>query len=173
MTLLHGWLNDLLGLDLTPAELGLRQMAFRALIIFPCALAMTRLAGKRFLGRSAGFDVVLAIVLGSVISRGINGQAAFFPTIGVGFVLVLLHRAVALVTMRSHSLALLLKGRDSLLVRDGQIDAEKLRGVEFTEADLLENLRLHGVGSPAEVAEARLERNGQLSVLKKSPPSGT
>jgi uncharacterized membrane protein YcaP (DUF421 family) len=166
---LHSWLNDVLGLDQTGSNLGVAQMAARAIVLFPCALAMTRLAGKRFLGRSAAFDVVLAIVLGSVISRAINGQAAFFPTIGVGFVLVLLHRIVAMASSRWHGLSVLLKGREAMLIRNGQVDRTKLREVEFSDDDLLENLRLEGLGSPAEVAEARLERNGHVSVLKKKP----
>jgi uncharacterized membrane protein YcaP (DUF421 family) len=39
---------------------------------------------------------------------------------------------------------------------------------KITNDDLDENLRLHGnIASPADVAEARLERNGAVSVVKK------
>ena len=165
----YGWLNELLGLDVAGSELRFRHMAWRAVIVFPTALAMTRLAGKRFLGRSAGFDVVLAIILGSVISRAINGQAPFFPTLGAGFVLVLLHRAIAMLTVRSHWISVLVKGRDCVLIRDGKLDRRALRKAEFSEDDLLENIRLRGgVHDWKDVAEARLERNGQISVVPKN-----
>jgi uncharacterized membrane protein YcaP (DUF421 family) len=165
--LYHG-LTQLLGLDRTAAELSVAQMALRALVVFPCALVMTRHAGKRFLGRSAGFDIVLAIIFGSVISRAINGQAGFFPTLGAALVLVLCHRLIAIATLRSHFFSVLIKGRDCVIIRDGSIDQDKLRQAEFTPDDLLENLRLRGnVSEIADVAEARLERNGQISVVHR------
>jgi uncharacterized membrane protein YcaP (DUF421 family) len=168
MDTLSHWLTELLGLDRSAADLDFGQMAARAIVLFPCALVMTRVAGKRFLGRSAGFDIVLAIVLGSVISRAINGQAAFFPTLGAGFVLVLFHRLIAIATCRSHFFSVFIKGRDCLIVRDGRVDHAKLRQAEFTHDDLLENLRLRGnVGAISDVAEARLERNGQISVVHR------
>lgn len=171
MDALYHWLNELLGLDRTAADLSLAQMALRALFVFPCALVMTRLAGKRFLGRSAGFDIVLAIIFGSVISRAINGQAGFFPTLGAALVLVLFHRLIAIATLRSHFFSVLIKGRECVIIRDGRIDQDKLRQAEFTPDDLLENLRLRGnVGDITEVAEARLERNGQISVVHRRKP---
>lgn len=169
MHAVYSQFSDVLGLDLPPAHLSLTQMALRGVVVLLASLVMVRCAGRRFLGRNAGFDVVLAIVLGSVVSRAINGQAAFFPTLGAGFVLVFLHRLLAIVSCRSHVLSRLLKGRDRLLIRDGQIDYVALRAAEFSEDDLLENLRLRGnVASARDVAEARLERNGQISVVLKS-----
>lgn len=163
------WLSDVLGLDIPPSDLDLGEMSARAVVVLLATLLMVRVAGRRFLGRNAGFDVVLAIVLGSVVSRAINGQAAFFPTLGAGFVLVLVHRLLAVVACRSHFISRLLKGADWMLVRDGQIDYAALRRAEFSEDDLLENLRLRGnIASVHEVAEARLERNGQISVIPKS-----
>lgn len=168
MPSVYSWFSDVLGLDISPADLSLTQMAARAVVVLLASLLMVRCAGRRFLGRNAGFDVVLAIILGSVVSRAINGQAAFFPTLGAGFVLCLFHRVLAVAGCRSHLMSRLLKGRDHLLIRDGRIDHAALRRAEFSEDDLLENLRLRGnVGSPQEVVEARLERNGQISVVLK------
>jgi len=166
---MHEFLNDWLGLDVSVMALTWTQLCARTVVVFAFGLLLVRLADRRFLGRNAGFDVVLAIVLGSVVSRAINGQAAFFPTLGAGFVLVLLHRLLAIVSCRSHVVSRLLKGSDCLLIRDGQIDRVALRRAEFSEDDLLENLRLRGnVASAEDVAEARLERNGQISVVLKS-----
>lgn len=165
----YSWFSDMLGLDTPPADLSFTQMALRGVVVLLASLVMVRCAGRRFLGRSAGFDVVLAIVLGSVVSRAINGQAAFFPTLGAGFVLVFLHRLLAIVSCRSHLASRLLKGSDCLIIRNGQIDYAALRRAEFSEDDLLEHLRLRGnVASPKDVAEARLERNGQISVVLRS-----
>jgi uncharacterized membrane protein YcaP (DUF421 family) len=55
-----------------------------------------------------------------------------------------------------------------VLVRNGQIEIDELARSRMSVDDLDENLRLNGnVGNASEVREARLERNGTISVVKK------
>ena len=55
-----------------------------------------------------------------------------------------------------------------VLVRDGRPVFAAMRGADISEDDLDENLRLHAnIAKVSEVAEARLERNGQISVVKR------
>src|SRR3954466_8183222 len=89
-------LDQVLGLHVSAADLTLAQMSARAMVVFVAGLIIVRAADRRFLGRNAGFDVLLAVVLGSVLSRGINGQANFFPTLGASVLLVILHRVVSM-----------------------------------------------------------------------------
>lgn len=164
---LQVYFDRLLGLHTQAHELEFSQMAFRALVVFVFGVFIARLADRRVLGHNAGFDIMLLVVLGSVLSRGINGQAAFFPSLGASLVLIMLHHVVASLTFHSHWFSNLVKGGPRLLVRDGKIDREALRRSKFTEDDLNENLRLNGgVQGAADVAEARLERNGSVSVVK-------
>jgi uncharacterized membrane protein YcaP (DUF421 family) len=162
------WFSELLGLGLNSSTLDPLQTAARAVVVFLCSLILVRIADRRFLGRSAGLDIVLAIIFGSVMSRAINGSAPLGSTLSAGLMLAVLHRVLAFIACRSHLLSVILKGRDRLLVRDGQIDHAQLRRADFSADDLLENLRLRGnVGQPQDVAEARLERNGQISVVRR------
>ena len=111
--------------------------------------------------------IMVAVVLGSVLSRAINGQSAFFPTLGVSALLVALHHLLATLAFHSHGLSQLVKGRARVLVRDGKIDPDAMRRSKITHDDLDENLRLHGnIRQLEHVAEARLERNGSVSVVK-------
>ena len=168
VTTVTPFLDDWLGLQLPADELGFSHMAWRSLVVFLFSVLLMRVGVKRLLGHNAAMDVMLAVILGSVLSRAINGQADFFPTLGAGLVLVLLHRLLAMASLRSHWVSLFAKGRDRVLVRQGQVDREALRHATMTEDDLLENLRLHGnIGSAAEAEEARLERNGTVSVIKR------
>ena len=64
------------------------------------------------------------------------------------------------------------KGTDDIVIENGVVNQETLRRNDFSERDLLENLRLHGVESPAEVRSARIERNGDVSVVRGKPPNG-
>lgn len=162
-------LDTLLGLSLEAKDLGFGHMAARALVVFACGVILARVADRRMIGHNAGFDIVLMVVLGSVLSRGINGQAAFFPTLGASAVLVLLHHLVAMLALRWGWFSKLLKGAPRTLVRDGRIDRAELKRNKITDEDLDENLRLNGgVRDASEVAEARLERNGSVSVVKKN-----
>jgi uncharacterized membrane protein YcaP (DUF421 family) len=161
-------LDRLLGLGLRADELTFAHMAARTFVVFLFAIALMRVGEERMLGKNAGFDVMLGVILGSVLSRGINGQAAFYPTLGASLVLVLIHRLVAWASLYSHLVSLFAKGRERVLVRDGRIDQAELRRAMMTKDDLLENLRLHGnVNDFAQVQEARLERNGTVSVVKR------
>ncbi|MDB6114227.1 MAG: putative rane protein [Lacunisphaera sp.] len=165
---LSSTLDRWLGLHVAAADLTFAQMAGRTLIVFLVGLILVRVADRRFLGRNAGFDVLLGIVLGSVLSRAINGQASFFPTLGVAALLVILHRLVSMLAARSDWFSKLLKGNARVLVRAGRAEAEELRRCNFSRDDLEENLRLHGnLAHTTEVGEARLERNGEVSVVPR------
>jgi uncharacterized membrane protein YcaP (DUF421 family) len=160
--------DQALGLHLKADELQLNHMAWRALVVFLVSITLVRMGDKRSLGRNAAFDAVLVIIFGSVMSRGINGQARFFPTLGAGFVLIALHWIVATLAVYSHGVSLFAKGRDRVLVRDGQMDRDAMRRSKVTEDDLYESLRARGkVSSIADVKEARLERNGEISVVPR------
>lgn len=159
--------THLLGLDVGPAELSFGQMAARAVVVFMWILVLLNVADLRLVGKISGSDALSLVVLGSILSRAINGQAAFFPTLGVSGLLVLLHRGLMAVAYHSHWISLMAKRRDTVLVRNGKIDWAAMRRANITEDDLLENLRLNGnVGTIAEVKEARFERSGTISVLK-------
>jgi uncharacterized membrane protein YcaP (DUF421 family) len=160
--------DRILGLHVQAKDLEFGQMAARSLVVFILAIVLARVADRRFMGRSACFDFMLGVILGSVLSRGINGQAAFFPTLGASALLVILHRIVAAIAFHSHRFSKLVKGTERVLVRNGQADENELRRNHITFDDLCENLRLNGnITNVEEVLEARLERNGSVSVVKR------
>src|SRR3954453_4899134 len=97
-------MEDLLGLKLEPHDLGYGHIVLRALIVFMVALIVVRVGAKRFLGRKTAFDYILAFILGSMLSRGINGSAPFLQTMVGGLALVLFHRLLAWLSFRSHTI---------------------------------------------------------------------
>ena len=76
--------ETLLGLGVEPRNLTFVQISVRAIIVFLVTLATVRLGHKRSLSRKTPFDAVLLVILASVLSRAINGSAAFFATLGRG-----------------------------------------------------------------------------------------
>ncbi len=156
-------------LGLGEDSLSLLNMGLRALIVFILALFMLRLGEKRFLGKNTAFDVILGIIFGSVVSRAITGSSSFFPTLGAGLVLVLLHWGLAEIAFRSDRFGNVVKGNPRVLVEDGEIQWDAMRGGNISHDDLLQALRVNAsLDDVEQVKIARLERSGDISVITKS-----
>ena len=131
-------LDSLLGLGREATELTFVQISLRGVTVFLMALIMVRCGDRRFLSQKTAFDAVLGFILASMLARAVNGTAAFFPTLGGGFVLVLLHRALAYWSRRSHTVGFLIKGRSDVIVRQGVLDEVVARRNRVSEHDVLE-----------------------------------
>ena len=114
--------ETLLGLSVEPKDLTFVQVSLRGIVVFLATLIMVRLGHKRPLAQKTPFDAILLVILASVLSRAINGSAAFFATLGGGVVLVLVHRLFAHLAYHSHGFGILVKGRPDIIVRDGKCD---------------------------------------------------
>lgn len=155
----------LLGLEAD--TLTIPQMSLRAFIVYLVGLAMVRVGEKRFLGKSTAFDVILSIVIGSVLGGAVTGSPTFFANLVAGVVLVGLHWLFAAIAVRNNTFATLIKGNSRLLICDGEIRWNAMRESNLGERDLLAALRYEAeITNPREVKEARLERSGDISVIK-------
>jgi uncharacterized membrane protein YcaP (DUF421 family) len=143
------------------------QMCVRAALIFAFGLVLVRVAGKRVFGKWTAIDIVLSIIIGSNLSRALTGAAPFVETLVATAVLVGLHSALIMAGVRWPALGHLLKGRGVRLIKDGEADHRAMRRHGIGEHDLEEALRDHGLDDVAQVREAYLERNGDISVLKR------
>jgi uncharacterized membrane protein YcaP (DUF421 family) len=160
-------LSDWIGLGLDARDLNVGHMAVRAILTYVLLVSIVRLGHQRLLDRTSAFDIILGILLGSIASRAITGNAPFFPAIGSCAVLVALHAAFAALSFRSRIFSLFVKGRAKILVRDATPDRRQLRLSHVAEHDIDEALRLHGITRRDDVKLLMLERNGKLSVVRK------
>lgn len=159
-------LGDVLGLGHEAEGVGAVQMAVRTIVVYVVALAIVRIGSKRFLGQASAFDMIVAIMLGSIMSRTINGSAAFVPTLLSGAVLIAAHWLLAALAYRLDWLGPLVKGNARLLVRDGEIDRGAMREAVVSDNDLEQAVRLQGgQTNMARVRLAMLERDGSISVI--------
>jgi len=157
-----------LGLDASsPRDYGVLQSCLRAVLIYAAGLVVLRVGEHRSLRRGGVFDLVLAFVLGSTLSRAINGSATLLPTRGVAILLVGVHRLIAAAAFRSHRLGSLVKGDAAVLVRDGEPLPDVMRRFSISRRDLEEGLRLHEVARVEDAAEAWIERNGDISAVRR------
>ncbi len=161
-----GAVGDLIGLG--AEELTVWQMALRALIIYVSAISLVRLGEKRFMGKNTAFDVILGIILGSVLSRAITGNAGFFQTLGAGALLVGLHWLFSVAAFYSDRFGTMIKGSERRLVEDGEIHWDNMRKSHISKDDLLGALHINGkVTDVSEVRLACFERNGDISVIRR------
>ena len=162
-------LDQIIGLGEDARQLDVGQMALRAAIIYMVTLAIVRLGKKRFMGSGTAFDMIVGIMLGSMASRALTGNSPMLPTMVAAAVLVFMHWLFSGIALRSHAFGNFVKGHPRILVRDGRVDEGQMRAAHMSDRDLDEDLRSQGVNDAARVAEARLERSGNVSVVKRSP----
>ena len=160
--------ETLLGLGVDPKDLTFVQISLRGIIVFLVTLATVRLGHKRSLSRKTPFDAVLPVILAAVLSRAINGSAAFFATLGGGVVLVVVHRLFAFLTFYSHGFGILVKGKPDVIVHNGQCDLAIMRRNHVSMHDLDEDMRLSAhLDDLSKIRLARVERSGDISFIKK------
>lgn len=148
------------------------QLCARAAIIFVVGIAYIRIAGRRTFSHASPLDIVVALIVGSNLSRAMTGKAQFWESLAATLLLVVLHRVFAMLTIRWGSLAKLMKAEPVVLVRDGAVDRKAMLRHGVGDADLLEGLRLEQAEGPEDIHLATLENSGAISVVHRKPAGG-
>lgn len=168
MNTFNDFVGPLLGLGAEPKDLTFVQISLRGIVVFLATLIMIRLGHKRSLARKTAFDAVLIVILASVLSRAINGSAAFFATIGGGVVIVMVHRLLAFVAYYSHWFGCLIKGQPEMIIDDGDLLFGAMRRNHISKHDVEEDLRLAAkTENLKEIRVGYVERSGDISFIEK------
>ena len=161
-------LQALFGLGAYAESAGPIQDALRTVLVYVAALAVVRFGSKRFLSQATAFDVIVAIMLGSIMSRAVDGSSPVLPTLLIAGVLVGVHWLFALLAYHTSWFGKLVKGTRVLLIKDGEVQESGMREGIITLDDLTQALRMQTKQTdPSKVKVAYLERNGQISVITK------
>jgi uncharacterized membrane protein YcaP (DUF421 family) len=151
----------------TGKELEWYQMGFRSVVVFLITLSFLRYSGSRAFGMRSPFDNVMSILLGAVLARTITGASEFLPTVFAAFVIALLHRFFAWMSLKSDRVGWLVKGSSVTIFENGKMVEESMRECLVTKKDLLESMRESGVETFDELKLATVERSGKISIVKK------
>src|SRR5947207_3806516 len=98
------------------------QMSIRAVLIFIFGLVLIRVFGRRAFGKQNPLDIVVAIIVGSSLSRALTGNAPFIPTLIATAVLVWFFWVLEHAAARWHWLSRLANGDPVWLARDHRLD---------------------------------------------------
>ncbi|HXM71289.1 MAG TPA: YetF domain-containing protein [Thermoanaerobaculia bacterium] len=171
MDSLFAGLEHAFGLHAEPKDFTMQQVILRAAVTYLVGLAILRLGRSRFLARESAFDVVLAFILGSVLSRAINGTSPFLLSIGASALLVGIHQLFAWLSYRSQRFERLIDGLPDPVVTEGRILESASRRHLLSEANIRAALRHKAqTDDLSRIAVARVEVNGEISFIPRHPP---
>lgn len=145
--------------------LPLAEMAARGTVVYLGLFALLRLMPNREIGSMGTADLLVIVLIADAAQ---NAMGSSYTSITEGFVLVLTILFWSYVIdwldyrfPRWH----LSTSLPLLLIRNGRILHKNLAKEKMTEADLLGQLRQHGVESPFQVKKAYIEGDGKVSVI--------
>ncbi len=144
------------------------DIVLRATAIFILLFVVLRVLGKRQLGQMTPFEFVALVVLGDFVQQAITHND-FSITAGVLAVSTFGFWSLVLgwVSYRSTTMRRLLEGQPRILIQDGKLLDEVLERDKITEAEVLSEMRLAGIGQLGEVQWGILEPSGKISFLKR------
>ncbi len=145
-------------------ELNALQMSLRATAVFVLTLALIRIAGRRSLGQHRNFDTCTIVLIGAILSRAVVGASPFWSTMAAGAAIVLLHRLIAMASVRWPWFESLVSGDKRELVEDGRRDQDAMRRGLITDRDLDEAVRKKSGNEASPLERAVLERDGSITV---------
>ncbi len=145
------------------------DLVLRASVIFLFVYLLTRVVGRRELGTSEPFDLILLVVLGDLIQQGVTqSDNSITGAMLVISTLALLTVGVSYLSVRFPRIRPILNGAPLVLVEDGEPKTENLRRQRLDLADVLAEARMQQVTRLADIQWAILESSGAISVIPKS-----
>lgn len=158
--------KNLVGIEVK--VLSISQILVRCMLVYILGIVLVRMGKKRFLGKIAAFDTVLAIIIGSLLSRAITDTDYFLKIIAASLLLIIMHRTFSLIAAYSDRFGGWIKGHERVILRDGELLHDAMLKSNLSEHDVIQSLRLNAkTEDVSKVHLARIERNGDISVILK------
>ncbi|KTC89800.1 DUF421 domain-containing protein [Fluoribacter dumoffii] len=137
----------------------------RGVLLFILCTLLLRFGNHRFKLNNS-FDLVIVVILGGLISRGITGSATLISTLVALISLILMHKTIAICCRKYPSVENFFKGNHFILIKDGILQKKNLKKLNITEKDILEQLRQQlNLSSYKGVKVSYLERTGHISFV--------
>ena len=141
-------------------------------IVYVCAVAAVRIAGRRTLTQLSAYDVVVTIAIGSLVaSTALPSDATVADGVVVLLTFLLLQVLTSAARQRSATVRRVLDFRPEVVVADGAVDLRSAPWTaQLTLSELESRLRQSGVGDLSQARLAVLEPTGKLTVTSERVP---
>jgi uncharacterized membrane protein YcaP (DUF421 family) len=155
--------GEIFGISVSPLELIIRGTAMY-LFLF----VLFRVVVRRRVGAIGMADILILVIIADAAQNAMSGE---YKSVTEGAILVgtimFWNVAIDWLNFRVPALRPWLEPPPMLLIRNGRILHRNLRHEYVTEDELKAKLREKGVKDYSEVAEARMESDGNVSVIKR------
>jgi uncharacterized membrane protein YcaP (DUF421 family) len=144
------------------------DLIIRATTIFLFVYLVTRVVGRRELGSSEPFDLILLVVLGDLVQQGVTqSDNSVTGAILVISTFTLLTLVVSFVSVKIPKVRSVLDGEPLILIEDGQPNTANLKRQRLDLSEVLAEARLQQVARMTDIQWAILESSGQISIIPK------
>ncbi|EAX47419.1 protein of unknown function DUF421 [Thermosinus carboxydivorans Nor1] len=138
-------------------------------LVFFSLLLFARFLGNTQIGQLTFYEYVSGITIGSIAA---NVAASEPDKVWSHFydlaLFVALTYSISYLTIKSRPLRKLIEGSPTVVIENGRIIKENMRGLRYDLDELAGQLRQQGILDPSEVQYAIIETSGELSVIKKA-----
>lgn len=162
---MQSMLHDMFTIEIPPLEKVLRTLA-----VYLFLVVLLRLAGKRELGQSNRFDLIVLLTLSNTLQNAIIGpDNSLLGGLFGAAVLIGINELANLIEYRHPKLLRLTEGHALLLVKDGKTIQKAMDHERLSEHELLSACRKESIERIEDVEKAILETNGSISIFPKRP----
>lgn len=142
----------------------------RTILMFLGVIIALRLMGKRQIGELEPSELVITILVSELAAVPI--QDLNIPLLS-GLIpmmtLIALEIITSFLSLKSITFRRILNGNSAVIIRNGKLDARKMREIRVNIDEVLETLRENNIGCISEVKYAVIESSGKLSYVLKAP----
>lgn len=148
------------------------SIILKMIVGFFVLLVVVRLLGKKELSQVTPVDLIYLLVLGGLLEESIYDEnVPFWEVPYAAFLWAILIFIFDFITRKFDELRPMLKGKPTILIRNGKLDIQELRKNKLESEQLRSLLRQQGIFTLTEVRYAVLEPSGEISVMQKTSSS--
>jgi len=145
------------------------EIPLRALFAFLFLLLFTRINGREQISQLTYFEYVVGITIGSIAATlTTTPQDPFVPGLIGMAIWAILPILTGWLVLKSVPARKIIEGEPIVVIQNGKIDEKALAGQRTNFDDLLLMLRQKDIFDISDVENAVFERNGTISVQRKS-----
>lgn len=144
------------------------EFVLRGVIVYCALLFMVRVSGRRTIGQSTPFDLLVVMLLSEAVSNSLGGgDDSVAGGLILATTLIAMNIATSWLTSHSQIMSDLLDGKPVLLGRDGKMFDDVLKKCRLSKTEVRE--ALHEADCKLdEMAHVYLEADGNITIQKKS-----
>jgi uncharacterized membrane protein YcaP (DUF421 family) len=144
------------------------DLVLRAAAVFALIFLITRVVGRRELGKLEPFDLIMLVVIGDLVQQGVTQSdyslTGAFLVIGTICVLTIF---LSYLSYKFPRLRPALEGEPLVLIEDGEVIDANLRRQRLTVGELAQQARIQQIDKLSDVRFAVLETSGDISFIPK------